>query len=84
MNGDCLCEEVLTHNHEREGDGTLVRQQLTNSLKRKCDELITERPSKIIRKEIATNSHSDSLLQNDINRIRKNLNAAKLRTIPKF
>jgi len=45
-----------------------VRQQLTNSLKRKCDELITERPSKIIRKEIASNSHSKSLLQNDINR----------------
>ncbi|KAF0747205.1 Uncharacterized protein FWK35_00020124, partial [Aphis craccivora] len=52
LNGDCLCEEVLTHNHEREDD--------------------------------ATNSHSDSLLQNDINRIRKNLNAAKLRTIPKL
>jgi len=42
LNGDCLCEEVLTHNHESEDDGTrLVRQQLTNSLKRKCDELIT-------------------------------------------
>ncbi|XP_022164638.1 uncharacterized protein LOC111029781 [Myzus persicae] len=84
LNGDCLCEEVLTHNHESENDGTLVRQQLTNSLKRKCDELITERPSKIIRKEIASNSHSESLLQNDINRVRKNLNAAKLRTIPKL
>jgi len=40
--------------HEREGDGTLVLQQLINSLKRKCDELIIERPSKIIRKEIAS------------------------------
>ncbi|KAL4091997.1 hypothetical protein QTP88_026588 [Uroleucon formosanum] len=76
--------KVLTHNHESEDDGTFVRQQLTNSLKRKCDELITEQPSKIIRKEIASNSHSESLLQNDINRVRKNLNAAKLRTIPKL
>jgi hypothetical protein len=84
LNGDCLCEEVLTHNHESEDDGKLVRQQLTNSLKRKCDELITERPSKIIRKEIASNSYSESLLQNDINRVRKKLNAAKLRTIPKL
>ncbi|CAH1726162.1 unnamed protein product [Aphis gossypii] len=40
LNGDCLCKEVLTHshigNHEKEDDGTtLVRQQLTNSLKKK-------------------------------------------------
>ncbi|XP_025408845.1 uncharacterized protein LOC112682456 [Sipha flava] len=84
LNGDCLCEEVLTHNHESEDDGKLVRQKLTNSLKRKCDKLITERPSKIKRKEIASNIHSESLLQNDINRVHKYLNAAKLRTIPKL
>ena len=57
---------------------------MANSLKRKCDELITERPSKIIRKEIALNSNSVSLIQNYINRVRKNVNAAKLRTISKL
>jgi len=35
LNGDCLCKEILTHNHEREDNGTLMRQQLINSLKRK-------------------------------------------------
>jgi len=41
LNKDCLCEEVLTHNHEREGDGTLVRQQLlTISLKKNVTNLL--------------------------------------------
>ncbi|KAL4143941.1 hypothetical protein QTP88_006189 [Uroleucon formosanum] len=84
LNGYGLCEEVLKHNHKSEDDGTLVRQQLTNSLKRKWNELITEPPSKIIRKEIASHSHSESLLQNYIIRVRTNLNAAKLRTILKL
>jgi hypothetical protein len=32
-------EEVLTHNHERKGNGTFKQQQLINSLKRKREEL---------------------------------------------
>lgn len=74
----------LNTNHEREGDGTLVWQQLSNSLKRKCDKLITERPSTSILKEIASNKNSESLIKHDINRVLKNMNAAKLRTIPKL
>lgn len=66
LNGYCLCEEVLKQDHEKEGDGTLLRQLLTNSLKRKCDELITEQPSKNIRKAIASNNNIESLIQNDI------------------
>jgi hypothetical protein len=57
LNRNCLCKSVLTHNYEKENDGTLVRQKLTNSFKRKCDKLITERLSEIIRKEIALNSN---------------------------
>lgn len=68
----------------KDRDGTLVRLQLTNSLNRKCEKIITERPSKITLKEIDLNSNYELLIQNDIHWVRTIFNATKLKTIPKL
>lgn len=75
-------EQNLNHNHE--ADITLARQQISNALKRKANEALCERPTKVIRREIANSRLSDIVTNNDMNRFRKNLSAAKLRKFPKL
>ena len=60
---------------------TLSRQKISNSLKRKAEASVTERPSKLIRNEIDEQG-DDDLTGEDLTRLRKNLSAAKLRSVP--
>jgi len=72
-----IVEQNLDHGHE--ADNTLVRQQISNSLKRKASDALRECPTKMIRHEIANSGMSDVVTTVDMNRFRKNISAAKLR-----
>jgi hypothetical protein len=73
-------EQNLYHSHE--ADTTLARQKISNSLKRKANDILCERPTKIIRREIASSRVLNVMTTDDMNRFRKNLSAAKLRKFP--
>jgi len=79
---EVIVEQNLDHDHG--ADTTLARQKISNSLKRKASDALCERPTKIIRREIASSGMSDVVTTDDMNRFRKNLSAAKLRKFPKL
>lgn len=80
-----LVEDQANHvGHAAEAEGSLLRQKISNTLKRRATECISERPAKIIRQEISKCSDGPSVTANDMDRFRKNLSAAKLRTFPKL
>lgn len=85
LHNDSIVQQQINHNHEPDTDGVLARQTVSNNLKRKGDALITEKPSKMIRREItSSSSYGFTLTQHDLQRIRKNLNAERLRLVPKL
>ena len=53
-------------------------------MKRKASDALYEIPTQIIKREIAISGISDVMNTDDMNRFRKNLNAAKLRKIQKL
>lgn len=68
-----------THNHEPERN--LSRQIISNAVKRKACEDISERPGKLINLEIRNNPRDDIVTQ-DINCIRRNMYIARRKTLP--
>ncbi|CAG9769568.1 unnamed protein product [Ceutorhynchus assimilis] len=69
----------LKHNHQME-ETSLIRQKISNSLKRKAEEICSERPLKLIRRELKAQSSSiiDVISMKDIQYIRNNLYRARL------
>ncbi|KAL4154475.1 hypothetical protein QTP88_000338 [Uroleucon formosanum] len=47
-----ICEQNTTHNHEPDDLQSILRQKISNSVKRKAVEQFSERPAKIIHSEI--------------------------------
>lgn len=74
-------DSVLTHSHEK--DQTLDRQIISNSIKRKATDKTTlyEKPSKLIRRE-ASDNHDLHLSAEDMERVRRNIYAARRKILP--
>lgn len=66
------------HNHEQCDEKTLTRQNLSNTLKRKAVEDITCKPAKLLHSELK-NGDMDSLTNNDMDLIRRNIHYARSR-----
>jgi len=74
-------EQNLDHSHE--ADTSLIRQQISNSLKWKASDVLCTRLIKIIRYEImASSGVSDIVITDNMNRFRKNLSVTKLKKFP--
>jgi len=72
------------HNHRVEEE-LLVRQKISNSVKRKAQEDISTKPAKLIRQEL--NSQEDALETisgTDVRYIRNNINRARLQLVPRL
>lgn len=71
----------LDHNHGPEIN--LERQELSNRIKRKAQDDLYERPSKVIHKDLAQSSSLlDKVTTNDLNLIRKNVYEARKKLMP--
>lgn len=81
-NGDELFKAVGVHNHEP--CPNLHRHCISNSVKRKATETLTEPPAKVIKKEIVSvpENISGKVTTDDMDRIRRNLNYAKRSKVP--
>lgn len=72
------------HNHEA-NEALLSRQKINNVVKRKAQEDISTKPSKLIRSEMRAETHSlETLSVTDIKCIRNNINHARLLLVPKL
>jgi hypothetical protein len=74
----------LVHNHNTDGS-SILKQQINNSVKRKAQEDICERPAKLIHQEIAnaTQDCSDETVDmRALENIRKNIYAARRSILP--
>jgi hypothetical protein len=61
----------------------MLRQKVSNSVKRKAVEQFSERPSKIIHSEMSSTALS-VLDSNDITLIRKNIHTTRMNIYPKL
>lgn len=72
------------HNHVIDAS-VIIRQKISNSVKRQAEENISEKPLKLIRKEMEVHSDAvESLSEKDIRYIRNNINHARLKTMPRL
>ena len=79
-----LSNKCGSHNHDLDED-TISRQIINNSVKRKAQEDISEKPSKLIRREL--NNHKeifDSITTRDVKCISNSINRARLKLLPKL
>lgn len=73
----------VNHNHEPELINVLQRQVLSHCLKRKAESDITEKPSKMIRMELAKNDASlKNLTISDLQCARRNIYTARRKLLP--
>jgi len=71
-----------SHNHELE-QNVLNRQKINNSVKRKAEQDVNQRPSKLIHAEINTQKEVlNNLTTRDMRYISKNINHARLKIFP--
>ncbi|KAE9533104.1 hypothetical protein AGLY_009532 [Aphis glycines] len=71
-----IIDKCNVHNHEKCDDKVLNRQKLSNSIKRKAQDDISTRPSKLIRSELKNND-IPSINTNDLKLIRNNNHYAR-------
>jgi len=77
--------ESGTHEHENIETNIIVRQTISNGIKRKGLDYITDRPSKLIKLEIATNVVAASTLTcKDTKLIRDSISRERIRNLPKL
>ncbi|KAE9543670.1 hypothetical protein AGLY_002066 [Aphis glycines] len=77
--------ESGTHEHENIETNIIVRQTINNGIKRKGLDYITDRPSKLIKLEIATNVVAASTLTcKDKKFIRDSISRERIRSLPKL
>lgn len=79
---EVLFKTVGEHNHEQ--CSNIHREYISNNVKRKAHETLSEPPAKVIRTEIvsAPESIASSVTRDDMERIRQNLNHAKRSLLP--
>nr|XP_018899665.1 PREDICTED: uncharacterized protein LOC109032143 isoform X2 [Bemisia tabaci] len=77
---DIVLEKRLEHNHAAATESSLLRQKVTNSLKRRAMDCSSERSSDIIREEISRHGDGALVTAVDVKRFHRNLSAAKLRS----
>ncbi|CAH1158483.1 unnamed protein product [Phyllotreta striolata] len=65
-----------THNHDSDSEAVLNRQKISNTVKRKATDDTSDRPSKIINREVSENVLR-SITVKDIKYIRDNFNREK-------
>ncbi|KAF0686992.1 Uncharacterized protein FWK35_00038294, partial [Aphis craccivora] len=82
MSENTIIDSSLNHNHDLESEGKMMRQVIRNSVKRKAQEELCERPLKLIHLELK-NKKTDSLTTTDISCIRKGIYAARRSILPK-
>lgn len=77
--------KIGEHNHNPTSNKILNRQQISNQVKRKAESELTERPRKLIHDEISTQKFTlETLAIDDIKRISKNINRARLQLCPRL
>ncbi|KAF0701804.1 MULE domain-containing protein [Aphis craccivora] len=76
-------DEHLDHNHEQLDVSVLRRREISNSLKRKAQENLHERPAKLLRSELVPND-LHVLTTQDVNAIRKTVYYARSKLLPKL
>lgn len=76
-----IVDSPLDHNHNKLPSPVFKRQQLSNKLKRKAQDDLSERPAKIIHQELKS-CDVDTLTVSDINLVRKNLYNARRSLLP--
>lgn len=73
------------HNHDPISEQALNRKSISNAIKRKATEVIDERPTKLIHKEIENQTEAvNTLTTKDIIYIRNNITHARLKSLPKL
>jgi len=78
-----ITEEKLIHNHQRESEQKIERQNLRNAVKRKATDDIRDRPQKMILKGIEDiGAHIEVLDKTDENCVRKAIYAALRSVLP--
>lgn len=77
--------ESGTHSHENNETNIVVRQTISNNLKRKGFDYLTDRASNIIKREIANNLEAASTLTcKDVKLIRDGISRERIRGWPKL
>lgn len=79
---DQIMKEKSHFSHNHEEDDFIERQALSNRIKRKLMEDISEKPSKLIHKELRKNEFPAGITSHDIHRVRKNLYSARRSVLP--
>jgi len=82
MSEKTIIDSNLNHNHDLESEGKMMRQVIRNSVKRKAQEELCERPLKLIHLELK-NKKTDFLTTTDISCIRKKIYATRRSILPK-
>jgi len=82
VNG-AICEQNTTHCHEPDEHKSMLRQKVSNSVKRKTVDQLRERPSKIIHSGMSSTVLS-VLNSNYVTLIRKNIHTARMNIHPKL
>lgn len=73
-----------TGEHSHDPDKTIARQAVSNGIKRKAEEDLFEKPSKLIHRELHINPHANQLGTEDVRRIRDNIYNARRRNMPRL
>jgi len=73
--------ENISHSHNTVENRDIQRQIVRNNCKRKATECISERPNKIIRRELMA-VETTELLHNDVSSIRKSMYRERREIIP--
>jgi uncharacterized membrane protein YfhO len=82
MSEKTIIDSNLNHSHEIESERKMMRQVIRNSVKRKAQEELCERPLKLIHLEL-NNKKTDFLTTTDISCIRKGIYTARRSILPK-
>ncbi|CAI6373223.1 unnamed protein product [Macrosiphum euphorbiae] len=82
MSEKTIIDSNLNHNHNLESEGKTMRQVIRNSVKRKAQVDLCERPMKLIHLELK-NENTDFLTTTVISCIRKGIYAARRSILPK-
>jgi len=78
-------QESGTHLHESIDTNIIIRQKISNGIKRNGLDNITDRPSKLIKLELANNVEATSTLTcKDTKSIRDNISRERIRNLPKL
>jgi len=83
MNNDTeIIERKINHNHEKLETPILNRQKMSNVLKRKAIDNVSDRPCKLIHNELRKED-VETLTFYDVSRIRDNVYQARSHFLPK-